>query len=36
MTFDGRLANVRAMVVRGIYCLSSQNLMKKTAWNHGK
>jgi len=29
MTFDGRLANVRAPVVRGLYCHSSQNLIKK-------
>ena len=29
MIFDGRLANVRALVVRGIYCPSSQNVIKK-------
>jgi len=29
MAFDGRLANVRALVVRGLYCPSAQNLTKK-------
>jgi len=29
MTFHGRLANVRAPVVRGLYCHSAQDLMKK-------
>jgi len=29
MTFDCRLANVSALLVRGIYCPSSQNLLKK-------
>jgi len=29
MTFDGRLANVKAPVLRGLYRSSPQNLMKK-------
>jgi len=29
MTFDHRLPNIRAPVVRGLYCPSSQNLIKK-------
>jgi len=29
MTFDGRLANIWAPVVCGLYCLSSHNLIKK-------
>jgi len=29
MTFDGRLANVKIPVVRGLYYPSSQNLIKK-------
>jgi len=41
MTFDRRPANIRAPVVSGLYCPSSQNLMKKalpeiTANNQGK
>jgi len=28
MTFDGRIASIRAPVVHGLYCPSSQNLMK--------
>jgi len=28
--------NVRAPVVFGLYCPSSQNLTKNFAWNHGK
>ena len=32
MTLDGRLANSRTPVVRGLYCLSSQNLMKKALY----
>jgi len=30
MTFDSRLANIRAPVVRGLYCPSSQILIEKT------
>jgi len=30
MTFDGRLANIRAAVVHLLYCASSQNLIKKS------
>jgi len=29
MTFDGRLANIRAAVVRGLYCPFSQHLIKR-------
>jgi len=29
MTFDGRLANIRAAVVHVLHCPSSQNLIKK-------
>jgi len=29
MTFDGRLANIRAAIVHVLYCASSQNLIKK-------
>jgi len=29
MTFDRRQANIRAPVVRGLYCRSSQNQIKK-------
>jgi len=29
MTFDSILANTRAPVVRGLYCPSPQNLIKK-------
>jgi len=29
MTFDRRLANIAAPVIRGLYCPSSQNLAKK-------
>jgi len=36
MRFDRRLANIRAPVVRGLCCHSSQNHEKGFAWNHGK
>jgi len=32
VTFDSRLANVRVPVVRGLYCPSSQNLIKKALY----
>ena len=36
MTFDCEPANIRAVVVRGWYCPSSQNLIKSFGWNHGE
>ena len=34
MTYNRRLTNITAPVVRGLYCSSTQNLIK--VWNHGK